>query len=219
MNTFSLSTLLTVGFSISSAHAATLALYNFESSTLSDSASVTDITATDLNVVSNGFTVNTLFHTGGNALGNASLGGSEAEFGFTTAGQSVDLSFDLSTSASYTLDSISFQHRANNSTNAFDSHNLSVSDGVTTLNLIINELTNPLNQWNEYSASLQGTAFETLDAGTTLTFTIRLAGKSSNGAGNSFSGIDDITVTKVPEPSSTALLGLGGLALVLRRRR
>ena len=30
---------------------------------------------------------------------------------------------------------------------------------------------------------------------------------------------DDISVASVPEPSSTALLGLGGLALILRRRR
>lgn len=31
--------------------------------------------------------------------------------------------------------------------------------------------------------------------------------------------IDDVSVTYVPEPSSTALLGLGGLALMLRRRK
>lgn len=29
----------------------------------------------------------------------------------------------------------------------------------------------------------------------------------------------EITITTVPEPSSTALLGLGGLALMLRRHR
>ena len=32
-------------------------------------------------------------------------------------------------------------------------------------------------------------------------------------------GISAIQITTVPEPSSTALLGLGGLALILRRRR
>lgn len=31
--------------------------------------------------------------------------------------------------------------------------------------------------------------------------------------------MDDVTVTAVPEPSSVALLGLGGLALILRRRK
>ncbi|MCP5538478.1 MAG: PEP-CTERM sorting domain-containing protein [Akkermansiaceae bacterium] len=40
------------------------------------------------------------------------------------------------------------------------------------------------------------------------------------GDGN-FPAVDDVTlsVTPVPEPSSAALLGLGGLALILRRRR
>lgn len=36
---------------------------------------------------------------------------------------------------------------------------------------------------------------------------------------NAFGGWDSIVVTAVPEPSSTALLGLGGLALILRRRK
>jgi hypothetical protein len=38
---------------------------------------------------------------------------------------------------------------------------------------------------------------------------------------NSFVAIDDVflEVTSVPEPSTTALLGLGGLALILRRRK
>ena len=31
--------------------------------------------------------------------------------------------------------------------------------------------------------------------------------------------VDDVSVTAVPEPSSAALLGLGGLALILRRRK
>ena len=32
-------------------------------------------------------------------------------------------------------------------------------------------------------------------------------------------GVDNISITAVPEPSSAALLGLGGLALILRRRK
>ncbi|MEZ7957082.1 MAG: PEP-CTERM sorting domain-containing protein [Rubritalea sp.] len=31
--------------------------------------------------------------------------------------------------------------------------------------------------------------------------------------------IDNFSITAVPEPSSTALLGLGGLALIMRRRK
>jgi hypothetical protein len=48
---------------------------------------------------------------------------------------------------------------------------------------------------------------------------LRLGMKNSFAAGDSIS-LDYVTVvTAVPEPSSTALLGLGGLALILRRRR
>ena len=32
-------------------------------------------------------------------------------------------------------------------------------------------------------------------------------------------GVEDIRFSQVPEPSSTALLGLGGLALIMRRRK
>ncbi|MGB0992820.1 MAG: PEP-CTERM sorting domain-containing protein [Akkermansiaceae bacterium] len=37
--------------------------------------------------------------------------------------------------------------------------------------------------------------------------------------GSGGSSFDDVTVNSIPEPSSTALLGLGGLALILRRRK
>ena len=39
------------------------------------------------------------------------------------------------------------------------------------------------------------------------------------GAGGRKYGLDELEVWAIPEPSSTALLGLGGLALALRRRR
>ncbi|MBT7958121.1 MAG: PEP-CTERM sorting domain-containing protein [Akkermansiaceae bacterium] len=41
----------------------------------------------------------------------------------------------------------------------------------------------------------------------------------SNGGGSGQFAFAGYTVTGVPEPSTTALLGLGGLALILRRRR
>ncbi len=61
-----------------------------------------------------------------------------------------------------------------------------------------------------------------LTGGATQTITnMRLGGRV--GADNRYSdfGLDEVVidVTPVPEPSSTALLGLGGLALILRRRK
>lgn len=52
---------------------------------------------------------------------------------------------------------------------------------------------------------------------------IRLTGaQASTGGGEFAGGFDEVafsSVSAVPEPSSTALLGLGGLALILRRRK
>ena len=46
-------------------------------------------------------------------------------------------------------------------------------------------------------------------------------GGTNGGANNTFHVFDNISITSaaVPEPSSTALLGLGGLALMMRRRK
>jgi len=41
----------------------------------------------------------------------------------------------------------------------------------------------------------------------------------TNNNGNRYVAIDTVSFTSVPEPSSSALLGLGGLALILRRRK
>ncbi|MGJ8658192.1 MAG: PEP-CTERM sorting domain-containing protein [Akkermansiaceae bacterium] len=56
---------------------------------------------------------------------------------------------------------------------------------------------------------------------------VSFAGLSSTGGSlvitvvsdNQYAGISQLELTAVPEPSSTALLGLGGLALILRRRK
>ncbi|MFC5051825.1 PEP-CTERM sorting domain-containing protein [Rubritalea spongiae] len=54
---------------------------------------------------------------------------------------------------------------------------------------------------------------------TTVTFRWTLDGAWSNTWNNKRMGMDNITISSVPEPSSTALLGLGGIAMILRRRR
>ena len=60
-----------------------------------------------------------------------------------------------------------------------------------------------------------------IDAGTFPTTAdlanIQYVGFSSSGA--TIGTIDDFSLTTIPEPTTTALLGLGGLALILRRRK
>ena len=48
---------------------------------------------------------------------------------------------------------------------------------------------------------------------------VAFVNRGASGAGINNSYISNITLSQVPEPSSTALLGLGGLALMLRRKR
>jgi len=71
----------------------------------------------------------------------------------------------------------------------------------------------PGDSFNVVATYISGTAFRSDEA-------LASAGLGAGNPGNAsatFTGFD--TVTTVPEPSSAALLGLGGLALVLRRRK
>ncbi|MFK7911041.1 MAG: PEP-CTERM sorting domain-containing protein [Akkermansiaceae bacterium] len=71
----------------------------------------------------------------------------------------------------------------------------------------------------DYTLSIDATNFGslTLANSTTAINEIRVFNETS-GSGNDVL-FDNFTVTAVPEPSSAALLGLGGLALILRRRK
>lgn len=70
------------------------------------------------------------------------------------------------------------------------------------------------------SVDLSAAAYQGLSD---ITFRIVFDDRQANSGGASASIIDNIivngTVVPIPEPSSTALLGLGGLALILRRRK
>lgn len=52
-----------------------------------------------------------------------------------------------------------------------------------------------------------------------LSTTLSFVENASSASGTSDVFVDTVSITAVPEPSSAALLGLGGLALILRRRK
>jgi hypothetical protein len=66
------------------------------------------------------------------------------------------------------------------------------------------------NEWQQFTADVPSDA-------TTLTFSV----DASFNTNKEVMWFDNLTITgtAVPEPTTTALLGLGGLALILRRRK
>lgn len=83
------------------------------------------------------------------------------------------------------------------------------------------DLTIGASGWSVYTTKLDGTeaqtgSLATYDGGTFTDLAyVTVTGESSS-AGGFF---DNLTIVAVPEPSSAALLGLGGLALLRRRRK
>ena len=79
----------------------------------------------------------------------------------------------------------------------------------------ITETGNITNTELSYSNTFAGTEFIDNFGGGHIYYTRQ----GSAGTATDFISEFSIDVTPIPEPSSTALLGLGGLALILRRRK
>lgn len=73
----------------------------------------------------------------------------------------------------------------------------------------------PNGQWNNYTAS----GIVPVGADTVFITVANSAAAGQAGTNDGYVDLVTFSTTVVPEPSSTALLGLGGLALILRRRK
>lgn len=85
------------------------------------------------------------------------------------------------------------------------------SDGGTTGDLFSEAFTFSGTTYTDYHREFTAT-----NAGATLRFEENSTNSSSR---DPFLDAVSVSVTAVPEPSSVALLGLGGLTLILRRRK
>ena len=156
----------------------------------------------------------------GTAAGSAPTG-----FTFSTAdGTQVSWTFDLPDGSIVHNVYSHWFHQSNSGSQS----TLGYDEGTPTV--IVRPATNSINnlqlRWTDSAAADHNINFERVFAGDipvaggdgfTVTFTV----DPNSLEGNVFPYIDTVVIdyTAIPEPTAAALLGLGGLGLILRRRR
>jgi len=140
-----------------------------------------------------------------------------------SSGYYISFNIDLSSTYEATggtafLQSINFSYQSNSDTNAFDRIGLAIdldSNGLDTGDQIDNWNISSVGSLNEYTFS--NINQEVTAAGLDVYFVF--SGKTNASDLNSESYFGNIEIVGTPEPTSAALLGLGGLAILARRRR
>jgi len=138
--------------------------------------------------------------------------GANGEITFVPA---LTLVTDNRTSLTVELD---YQGRANGNTLGLEYSALGDFTDTVTFGTIDNSAPNTTIALNQTYTATNGSGGITF----TDTASIRIhviGGTQATQNNNSGTFVDNISVTAIPEPSSAALLGLGGLALILHRRR
>lgn len=152
--------------------------------------------------------------------------------GATVFAQSMSFSLDIMAGANADLSSISFVHgyfnNANGNGNTTDiTWYLRVTEGANTYSYDSSASAWTHNGGTNYQDNPGSPFTVTLDpalsnlSDTTVDFTWTFSGQRGHNLNNQSNWLDDVelTLTSVPEPSSTALIGLAGACLLLRRRR
>ena len=221
-----LTTLASIGLAATSANAATI-IYSFETNNTAGGTNITH--AASSNDFGSGITVSLWSATAGESGRPVYIDGQQMRM---EKGGSSDTHTFTITIPDLGSNTVSLTNLA------FDYGKVGADNGVPTWTVTsdLGSGTITPNTANEASTSANISEFATMAlAGTftglnntNVTFTlVDAAGgnnnQGNNGANNHYSFIDNVTITgtvdAVPEPSTTALLGLGGLALILRRRK
>ena len=235
---------ITIAWFSVSAHASTLYHYQFETSdptVNAGSGSATAIAAGSITSTAGGASGNFGDFDGGNVAGSdvidLNLAGDAISLGSFTISLSINdssatsyddfIGFNTSAGTNLVLERQGGALEANNRMTLTD---LTNSNGIATAIGALAE-----GSWADFSVigrTSGADAVLELMTGTTSNGFLTVTGGASQtlanfriggrlGADNRYveAGIDEVKITNVPEPSSTALLGLGGLALLFRRRK
>jgi hypothetical protein len=242
MKTHYIAFLVTACFAMSHSHAAVIASYDFTGGSEMATTFDANVTAGDVTLgagLTGGDAGFSSFggHTNAFARTTVTFGSGVDYPNFTSAKAADDyftvtitpdagyvmnlttFSFDYGYTATDTFTNVSNSLRAYVTTSADNHANFfnGNTDGFTT---ITNPTANSVNYPNLKSLDLSGGSFQNIAS----SFEFRIYLGDSYDVNNLIHRIDDVVlngevVAVVPEPSSTALLGLGMGALLLRRRR
>ncbi len=197
-----------------STNAATIANFNFNSGTTSSD--------TEINSTATFAPIPNAANAGRSGDGNAFIRATATGTDLAAALADTDV-FTVTITADagfqFNLTSINFDFGGKSDTTAYVTNGVVYSGGVTLHDEAFSVVTGGGTSYDTgNSDSLAAASFQGV---TSATFTF--ANYDNTGVASNTNRWDNITiegdVVAVPEPSSTALLGLGGLALILRRRK
>ena len=162
----------------------------------------------------------TIVNNGSNAYSNNNVAYINHNLNIADRANERGYSFTFTTTVAYDLTGLTLLSGHTNDSAASDQAftsdlSVSISGGIFTDTTNVDYNSGATIKTQNYD--LTGTS---LSAGTEYTITVTSANMLGGGAYAVYDGITlEGNVSAVPEPSASALLGLGGLALILRRRK
>ena len=210
------------------AHSATLAEYTFTGGSSADSATATNVTVSTFTIAAG---TGSGFSSSSGTVFLRSTGTASTLAGAIDANDYVEFNIEVAEGFSMDLSSLSFEHKASAALVDLVPYESNFStftsvDGFAEAN-VIDTSTATHTSVNGGATTLLRTASIDLTSSTfqdlTGTTTFRIYGFDDKNANDAIMRLDNVTVfgavTAVPEPSTISLISLGGVSMLLRKKR